>query len=119
MTPLFELSTQTENDIFTIVHLIAMSSTISNPILYGWLNTNLKHLFRAMIPYVRQERTASAAQAVNSEMNIAQGGPSAQVHSEMVIRPNAFHLVDGENGEKRDHIDEVRVQLIHSAGKDH
>ena len=27
-----------------------MLSTITNPILYGWLNTNLKHLFRALIP---------------------------------------------------------------------
>lgn len=54
---LFQISTQLENDIFTLVHLIAMSTTISNPILYGWLNTNLKHLFRAMIPYVRDRIT--------------------------------------------------------------
>ena len=42
---------------FFFVHSFAMLSTITNPILYGWLNTNLKHLFRAMIPTVRNERT--------------------------------------------------------------
>ena len=41
---------------FFFVHAWAMLSTITNPILYGWLNTNLKHLFRAMIPTVKHER---------------------------------------------------------------
>ncbi len=34
------------NYIFIGCHVIAMTTTITNPILYGWLNTNLKHLFR-------------------------------------------------------------------------
>ena len=42
--------------LFVLVHVFAMLSTITNPILYGWLNTNLKHLFRAMIPQIRNER---------------------------------------------------------------
>ncbi len=32
--------------VFMCCHTFAMTSTITNPILYGWLNTNLKHLFR-------------------------------------------------------------------------
>lgn len=32
--------------VFIGCHLVAMTTTITNPILYGWLNTNLKHLFR-------------------------------------------------------------------------
>jgi hypothetical protein len=35
-----------ELTLFFVVHTFAMLSTITNPILYGWLNTNLKHLFR-------------------------------------------------------------------------
>ena len=42
--------------LYVLVHVFAMLSTITNPILYGWLNTNLKHLFRAMIPQIRNER---------------------------------------------------------------
>ena len=49
-------STHTELLVFFGVHAFAMLSTITNPILYGWLNTNLKHLFRAMIPTVKSER---------------------------------------------------------------
>ena len=41
---------------FSAVHLLAMTTVVSNPILYGWLNTNLKHLFRAMIPLVNKDR---------------------------------------------------------------
>ena len=37
---------------FFFVHTFAMLSTITNPILYGWLNTNLKHLFRAMYMFL-------------------------------------------------------------------
>ena len=47
---------------FSAVHLLAMTTVVSNPILYGWLNTNPKHLFRAMIPYVRDRVT----HAINS-----------------------------------------------------
>ena len=46
-------STQVEHMAFFVVHVIAMTSTITNPIMYGWLNANLKHLFRAMIPHIR------------------------------------------------------------------
>ena len=46
----------TEVILFFVVHSFAMSSVVTNPVLYGWLNTNLKHLFRAMIPYVKSER---------------------------------------------------------------
>lgn len=52
----WKLSSHDELCIFFMVHSFAMLSTITNPILYGWLNTNLKHLFRAMIPTVRNER---------------------------------------------------------------
>ena len=44
---------QVEYISFFVVHVLAMTSTITNPILYGWLNANLKHLFRAMIPHIR------------------------------------------------------------------
>ena len=37
---------EVELTLFFVVHSFAMLSTITNPILYGWLNTNLKHLFR-------------------------------------------------------------------------
>ena len=46
-------SLQVEYISFFVVHVLAMTSTITNPILYGWLNANLKHLFRAMIPHIR------------------------------------------------------------------
>jgi hypothetical protein len=28
-----------------LAHVCAMSSTVSNPVLYGWLNTNLRKEF--------------------------------------------------------------------------
>lgn len=49
----FKISSYTELVIFFVVHAIAMSSSVTNPVLYGWLNSNLKHLFRAMIPYLK------------------------------------------------------------------
>jgi hypothetical protein len=52
------ISAQTEMLLFVMSHIIAMSSVVTNPVLYGWLNTNLKHLFRAMIPTVKNERSA-------------------------------------------------------------
>ena len=42
----WKLSEHNEFLAFFFVHSFAMLSTITNPILYGWLNTNLKHLFR-------------------------------------------------------------------------
>ena len=50
------MDAQTEQIVYFLAHSFAMLSTITNPIMYGWLNTNLKHLFRAMIPTVRNER---------------------------------------------------------------
>jgi hypothetical protein len=43
-----EMSVEPEMELtlFFVVHSIAMLNTVTNPILYGWLNTNLKHLFR-------------------------------------------------------------------------
>lgn len=73
---LFVLSVETETNIFTIVHMFAMSTTITNPILYGWLNTNLKHLFRAMIPYVR-DRPARSALGANGNSRAAMGSGAA------------------------------------------
>ena len=56
LRPKFKAETQGELLSFFCVHTWAMLSTITNPILYGWLNTNLKHLFRAMIPTVKNEK---------------------------------------------------------------
>lgn len=33
-----------------IVHVIAMSSAISNPIVYGWMNSNIRHEFLQLLP---------------------------------------------------------------------
>lgn len=53
---------------FFFVHTWAMLSTFTNPILYGWLNTNLKHLFRAMIPTVKNERNENE-ETMNEKFN--------------------------------------------------
>jgi len=37
---------EVELTLFFVVHSFAMLNTVTNPILYGWLNTNLNHLFR-------------------------------------------------------------------------
>ncbi|KAK6631828.1 hypothetical protein RUM43_013894 [Polyplax serrata] len=34
-----------------IVHVIAMSSAISNPIVYGWMNSNIRHEFLQLLPF--------------------------------------------------------------------
>jgi len=67
----WKLSEHNEFLAFFFVHSFAMLSTITNPILYGWLNTNLKHLFRAMIPTVRNERTED--DEAHELMNIGDG----------------------------------------------
>lgn len=36
--------------IFTMAHIIAMSSTIYNPFLYGWLNENFRKEFKSVLP---------------------------------------------------------------------
>jgi len=51
---------------FIFCHCLAMTTTVTNPVLYGWLNTNLKHLFRAMIPYISKDRQQSHANAAIS-----------------------------------------------------
>ena len=43
-----------ELTLFFIVHSFAMLCTVTNPILYGWLNTNLKHFFRYYIKALKQ-----------------------------------------------------------------
>ena len=53
---------------FAGVHLTAMFMVCTNPILYGWLNTNLKHLFRAMIPTVKNERNENE-ETMNEKFN--------------------------------------------------
>ncbi|KAJ1525273.1 hypothetical protein ONE63_010097 [Megalurothrips usitatus] len=35
---------------FACCHLLAMSSTLSNPLLYGWLNSHFRREIRAMLP---------------------------------------------------------------------
>ena len=44
-----------ELTLFFIVHSFAMLCTVTNPILYGWLNTNLKHFFRYYIKALKQK----------------------------------------------------------------
>lgn len=61
---------------FFFVHTFAMLSTITNPILYGWLNTNLKHLFRAMIPTVRNEREEREAEMFKLTSKVVEDGRS-------------------------------------------
>lgn len=34
-----------------IVHVIAMSSAISNPIVYGWMNSNIRHEFLQLLAF--------------------------------------------------------------------
>jgi hypothetical protein len=63
----WSMSSHNELLVFFAVHTFAMLSTITNPILYGWLNTNLKHLFRAMIPTVRNERVLEETQDCSPE----------------------------------------------------
>ena len=65
-----KISPHNELLVFFFIHSFAMLSTITNPILYGWLNTNLKHLFRAMIPTVRGQESI--------EMNALAGKRSFQ-----------------------------------------
>jgi hypothetical protein len=65
---------------FLFCHTLAMTTTVTNPILYGWLNTNLKHLFRAMIPYIRErdrERDRGAAATSAAGGCGGGGGPTA------------------------------------------
>ncbi|XP_063229124.1 neuropeptide F receptor-like [Bacillus rossius redtenbacheri] len=33
-----------------VCHLVAMSSALSNPIVYGWLNSNIRHEFLQLLP---------------------------------------------------------------------
>lgn len=33
-----------------VVHIFAMTSAISNPIVYGWLNSNIRREFLALLP---------------------------------------------------------------------
>lgn len=40
-----EVSTEKLYLILAICHVIAMSSAVSNPIVYGWLNSNIRHEF--------------------------------------------------------------------------
>jgi hypothetical protein len=49
-SPDFAIEPEVELTLFFVVHSFAMLNTVTNPILYGWLNTNLKHLFRYVKP---------------------------------------------------------------------
>ncbi|EEB15226.1 G-protein coupled receptor, putative [Pediculus humanus corporis] len=59
-----------------IVHVIAMSSAISNPIVYGWMNINIRHEFYQLLPFKRfkqrlqenNERTTT-----NNQMDVSRG----------------------------------------------
>ncbi|ESO05834.1 hypothetical protein HELRODRAFT_64159, partial [Helobdella robusta] len=44
------LSTTNYSLVFLIVHVIAMSSTVYNPFLYGWMNENFQKEFATVLP---------------------------------------------------------------------
>ena len=77
--------------LFFVVHSFAVSSVITNPILYGWLNTNLKHLFRAMIPHLKSERfqRQSQQEAMAPEENLEVIEPDAMDRGLCALHTNS------------------------------
>ena len=77
------MSARLETTLFFLCHALGMSSTITNPILYGWLNTNLKHLFRAMIPHVKANERRTSAFPDHHNQNLQQEQQQQQ-HAGMI-----------------------------------
>jgi len=72
-----KVETDVELVLFFMVHAFAASSVITNPILYGWLNTNLRHLFRAMIPHLRADNQLRKSSQADAIVLNAGEGPAA------------------------------------------
>ncbi|XP_054258645.1 neuropeptide Y receptor type 2-like [Macrosteles quadrilineatus] len=53
-------SPQTIYLVFSVCHLVAMSSTVTNPLLYGWLNTNFRRELGSVLGREKKERTQRA-----------------------------------------------------------
>ncbi|KAK9501348.1 hypothetical protein O3M35_012084 [Rhynocoris fuscipes] len=47
--------------VFSICHLTAMSTAVTNPLMYGWLNTNFRREFRLLSGQDRDDKRRSNA----------------------------------------------------------
>ena len=105
---------------FFFVHAWAMLSTITNPILYGWLNTNLKHLFRAMIPTVKNEKNDNeelTTEHINMNVNgISKESTSIFSRIQKHFWSNGSHANDVQEEQNEmvemNDIDLTRVSLV-------
>jgi hypothetical protein len=52
-----------------LAHVCAMSSTVSNPVLYGWLNTNLRKEFIKVKKGLRKSEGGGGSKARKREEN--------------------------------------------------
>ena len=88
--PYFEL-------IFTITHVIAMSSTIYNPFLYAWMNENFRKEFRAVVPclfFEKKSRSLSTSRYTVVENTVEQGESKSKVETKL-------ETVGGEESEEK------------------
>ncbi|XP_071441175.1 neuropeptide Y receptor type 2-like [Hetaerina americana] len=74
--------------VFAACHVAAMSSACTNPVLYGWLNTNFRREFAEIMPGVcagRMKRSAAAAAATTDASEAVSGRRDARRTSSTLV----------------------------------
>lgn len=78
-----------------VVHGIAMSSAISNPIVYGWLNSNIRHEFLQLLP---ARCTACCAKSQDADVAIG----ATAVENDTTKTHILYHGVENDVNSKRE-----------------
>lgn len=80
-----ELPEEHQLAVFLVTHVIAMSSVIYNPFLYGWMNENFRASFRKIIPCLkeqqifREEETRNTTNTMIGKLDRSQGSSSHEL----------------------------------------
>lgn len=77
-------------------HVIAMTSAITNPIVYGWLNSNMRHEFLQLLPRSCAARCAS--QSEKDEVNVG----ATAVENDTTRTHIHYHCVENDINNKKE-----------------
>lgn len=91
------MSSQSVLTCLAVSHVIAMTSAISNPIVYGWLNSNMRHEFLQLLPRSCAAR-CSARDDKDDEANVG----ATAVENDTTRTHIHYHCVDNDINSKKE-----------------
>nr|XP_053639900.1 neuropeptide Y receptor type 6-like [Cherax quadricarinatus]XP_053639902.1 neuropeptide Y receptor type 6-like [Cherax quadricarinatus]XP_053639903.1 neuropeptide Y receptor type 6-like [Cherax quadricarinatus]XP_053639904.1 neuropeptide Y receptor type 6-like [Cherax quadricarinatus] len=84
--------------VFGSCHAVAMSSACINPILYGWLNTNLRKEMTQALPILLRKTSCPVRRSGNTLSSVSAKRPTVESVSLLVHRPERDDARRGKAG---------------------